>query len=545
MNLQEILEYTKLLESFFSQMGIFLKLKDETLNILEHSENAEIDKVNLVLPDHYMNLGKFFGEALTLKIKFGGILLYDQSGEFNSADFEAFQKKLSSGDYTGNVNVELKINKLLLAKKIFGEYNKIMATIIFQEEVLSNVFSNSIIVLDNHMSSEADYKDAIFVNDSCRQVIVVPRLDVFVMGDRLAVVGGKGIEQIEKILEPPQFDSSLLGQIRNYSEQNIKWIRLGPLRLTPFHFDVKVDTNITDPVQNRGFLDRLIWLQFNLSLMYMSDSTAYNKNMSNNEETLKIIFKGASGSSQLDLPLYFLEGNPVIDSLQGNAAVWLSTCRWVFENDRDIYDRMAIVQNVVTQTFPGSDGFSRLKQMLLGAKSFFDLLNEHWKAFSEGKIEKYFDKVKQIGEFVETTARSYNEAIDSLIKSLITTMLGEVATVMGSFLGGLFKDPFDPKFLIIGLIIYSLYMAIFPGFILLTNTRSNFNEMKKRMDSQFMELQKQILGLEDTKWESWKEQLESSHSRFENWFNVTIWSYVVIFELSMAAVVILLKLYVI
>jgi hypothetical protein len=227
--------------------------------------------------------------------------------------------------------------------------------------------------------------------------------------------------------------------------------------------------------------------------------------------------------------------------LRTGAAVWCKDCKWVYDyKKRQVIDRLVTVQSVISQAFPGPDDGNRLAELLRTAITVHGFIREHWKVFSEGEVDKYFDKVKQISEFVAAATRSYGAQIDALIKSLTTTMLGAVVTVVGTFVGSLLRGDFNPIILIIGLGVYSGYLIIFPGTIGLTNAWQHFSELKQRIRQQFEELKKRVQLADEKKWLSLKDQLAKSERRFRDWFGVTVTAYGLVCFLAIVAIIFLL-----
>jgi hypothetical protein len=521
------------LEQYFSQMNLSINPGDERLNRFYRLETIPVEVVATVTPHLYHVLATVFGDALSLKIKFGGKVIYKQQGVIDQPELDVFIEGLKSGGLFGVLHVEFDLDKCCLAQRLLDSPVGVNATIIFHKDLLTRLFSESVVELEKRLKPSADARDAFCRDDASKQVILVPGMDVWVNGERLAIVGGRGAEQIDNALSPPIFGASGVNQIRKHSELNIKWIRLDPLLLTPLHLDVVIDKEITDP-QAEDFLNRLAWMQFSLSLMYMSDSTRKNN------QVLEVTFIGSGGSAQVNIPAVFPQYR-VPAALQKGAAAWLEDCLWVYSNERQVIDGLTTVQSVVAQAFPGPDDGSRLENMLQNANTFHDFFREHWKIFKEGEIDKYFDTVKQISEFVVEATHSYGEKIDALIKSLTSAMLGAVVMVAGTFVGALLKDKFNPLFLIIGLIVYSSYLAIFPAGVGLTYAWQQFSVMKKQMNSQFEELKNRIRMVNDMKLDELRSQLSDSEARFKNWFGFALGAYFVIFMLSVAVVIYFLK----
>lgn len=534
----------KLDESFsnlFSMLDISLKAGDEKLNSINYRGNVKTDKLASISPWLYRKLGRTYGKCFTLKILLGGDEKYVQNGEVDIPKLREFYQKLKSGVITGMLTVNFNLNKRCLAKQVLGPLEKIDATIIFKSEAIIGLFSESIKDLDDRSKkrqSEESFEDSFCINDSFKQVILVPQMDVWVNGERLAIVGGKGLNRIGEVLVSHSLNALDIQNIREISESNIKWIRLEPLNLTPLHFDVSIDDQLTG-VEAEELLDLIAWVQINISLMFMGDTVRYDKS-----GELEVLFIGAGGSAKVKLPRphSLCKDENFRKKLRNGASIWCEECLWVYdEKKRWVIDRLSTVQCAVANAFSVSDDGTIIKDFLSMASTIHNLIREHWKIFLDGKFEIYFDSLRQINEFVSSTTRSYGKQIDILIKSLNSTMLGAVVTVVGVFIGALLRENFNPIILIIGLAVYSTYLAIFPGLIGMTTAKQHFAEIKKRTRQQVAELKNRIGFVDKKKWGLLKDQLTNSEKRFNLWFCITSAIYGIVCFVALIVIIILLN----
>lgn len=542
---QDIDRLVETRRTWFERLGFPLKEGDETLNRLYHRGEVWKSALKEIPEGLYEMLSDTFGKAITLTVLYFNDVIYKQSGDFNRSEWKRFLNELEEyiiEDVTFTVVFDL--DKCCLAQQLLEPPTKVEATVIFQNETLNRIFSVSIVELDKNSKNGAHPDSAFFIDDFCKQVILVLDLDVWVNGERLAIIGGSGLGHLKETLVPPPSGASKIQAIGKQSKNNIKWIDLSPPHLTPLHFKVEVDEKLTGK-GSEDLLDLLAWLQINFSLIYLCDSVSlYDSGF------LGVMFAGAGGSIQALLPGNFpwkseAEKSKVRVALRSGAAIWLEDCIWTYEKEMEVIDRLTTVQGVIARSFPGKYNNSYFIEYLREAKKVHEIIKEHWKILTERKIDSYFERVKQIGEFVAAASRSYGEQIDTLIKSLTSTMLGAVVTVVGSFVGSLLSDKFNPLVLIIGLGVYCGYLAIFPGLIGMLYARQQFREIKKRMHHQFDELTKRALMLfeSDSEWKNLYDQLSSSESRFNKWYVITAVSYGLVFILAIAAIIVLSTLF--
>jgi hypothetical protein len=532
-NLRMIHRCVQHLKDCITYFDFTLQTGDEKLNRLFHLEDISVKVVANIPAKFYRKLIRTFGKSLRLKIKYGADEIYNLNGAFDLKNLISFRKKITSGDVVGVVTVSLDLNKRQLAVQILEHTEGIIGTVVFQQCLLKDIFSESVVNLDRRLKPNSKPEDIIFNEDASKYLIIVPEMDVWMKGERLAIVGGRGLLRLNEAIVPPTSLESEIRQMRQNSELNVKWVWLNPLILTPFHFKIEVQEEFLG-VESKSFLELLYWLQFTLSLIYISDSARYN-----NKDSLIITFSGASCSSQLTLPLILPQDEEFKNELKKSASILLKDCLWVYEDERTVIDRVTIVQSVIAQAFPGSDrNVKRLIDLLKEANIIHSFILKHWKIFTEGKVSKYFDKVKEISEFIAIFTRSFGEQIDSIIKSLSNTMLGAVVTVIGTFVGSLLSKNFDKVILLIGISVYAGYIAIFPGLIGMTNSWQQFSETRNRMNKQFEELKSHFQFPVEVKdsWNSVKIQLENTENRFKTWFKITGLAYALVLILAIVLI---------
>jgi small basic protein len=164
-------------------------------------------------------------------------------------------------------------------------------------------------------------------------------------------------------------------------------------------------------------------------------------------------------------------------------------------------------------------------------------LHWHWKAFIENKVDAYMSQVQALEDYVASTVQAFTGQVSALIKSLSDTMLAAVGALLGSFIAALFKDKFDPTIFVIGMLIYALYVVLFPlGYNMTHHWQryqglvSDFQSRRERFEQRlYPENVDEIVG----------GQVAKSRRHFRRWFWATILAYaVVVFAAVMTAVLV-------
>jgi hypothetical protein len=299
----------------------------------------------------------------------------------------------------------------------------------------------------------------------------------------------------------------------------LKWQESWLQHLTPLHLKLQGPTLPNDPISN-ALRVHLV----NLIVLYTADRTVARA-----DRQWLAIYAGAKQSVELalgDPKAYLGEEN------ESGVGVLMQMLEWAYDPQWSV-DRLPLVQIGVVQALHAADPAVRYRLLLHNAANIFDGLKWHWKAFIEGKVDAYMAQVRALEDYVANTTQAFADQISAMIKSLSDTMLAAVGTLLGSFIAALFKDKFNPTIFVIGMVVYAVYVLVFPlGYNMLHHCQryqtlsKDFTVRRERFAERlYPEKVEEIVG----------RQIASSQNRFWCWFAVTILSYVVVIVLALVA----------
>jgi hypothetical protein len=109
-------------------------------------------------------------------------------------------------------------------------------------------------------------------------------------------------------------------------------------------------------------------------------------------------------------------------------------------------------------------------------------VEQAWQSFTQDKLEVYFSRVRQVEEAVGTLVNKTNEEIQGLVKSLTDNMLAAVGVIVGTFIASVFGSSFNATVFRLGLVLYAVYLLVFPGMIGLAATRRRYRDARAAFD---------------------------------------------------------------
>ena len=283
------------------------------------------------------------------------------------------------------------------------------------------------------------------------------------------------------------------------------------------------DRPADDPIANA-----LLVHFVNLVVLYTADRTVRW-----DDGRLEATYAGANQTVTFDL---IRPGTLLDEGTQASASWLIKIVEWAYEWADGRHwskDRLPLVQIAVCQALRSAEPDDRCRLLMCNARNIFHELQWHWKAFIEGKVDAYIAKVKDLEDYVDKTVAAFADQVSAMIDSLSKTMLVAIATVLGSFVGAIFKDKFNPVIFIIGMTTYAAYVFSFPLAYNMIHTWGRyrtlvkgFEERRRRFEGHlYADKVKEILG----------QRVDGSQRRFVRWFGLTVGSYVVVILLAIIA----------
>ena len=459
--------------------------------------------------DQITPLVETYGDVLTCRFLLGELPVLNIAPGLDEAAMENFrdQSRLSP-----TVTFDFRLDKTRLIESWLGEVPGCHPFLYFFPEALERLLTSGVEQLESRLwGSET----------ACKAILLVPDREIWLDGPYLAVLGGERIGDWREAVpqEPP--DAERLQSMYRTCRDNLKWQESWLQHLTPLHLKVDGRALPGDSIANalRIHLTSLI-------VLYTADRTAIRA-----DGRWLAIYTGAKQSVELTL------GDPQDHLGEETAAgvrALLQMLEWAYD-PQWATDRLPLVQIGVVQALHAAEPAVRYRLLVLNAANIFDGLKWHWKALVEGKVDAYVAQVRALEDYVAGTVQAFADQISAMIKSLSDTMLAAVGALLGSFIAALFKDKFNPAIFVIGMLVYAVYVLMFPlGYNMLNqwgryqSLVEDFQVRRRRFEERlYPEKVSEIVGT----------QVANSRKRFRYWFAVTFLAYAVVIILAVIAAV--------
>lgn len=468
----------------------------------EKAKELTLDLIN--------SLRMAYGDALTCCFRLDDLPVLDIDSNTNEQSLTEF---IISIEDSPTIIFTFTLNKMKLVENWLGD--------IAGYHIFLYLFPNA---LENFLASNLNQLECLLwgseLNRINKVILLVPDREIWLDGSYLAVLGGEQIGHLTELISKPSQGADELQDMYNICLKNLNWQVPWLKHLTPLHLKVQKQIPCDDLITKE-----LLIHQVNCIILYTADRTVGDEN-----KPLVSTYVSANQSVELTLmdPVDVIEEN----ILSGVSSL-MEMLEWTY-NSTWSTDRIPLVQIGISQALRASSPLDYYKLLLYNAPNIFDGLKWHWKAFVEGKVDNYVSQTKELDDYIANTVQAFANQITDLIKNLSDTMLAAVGVLIGSFIAALFKDEFNSNIFAIGIIVYALYVFIFP---LLYNMKhqweqyqilcDNFDKRKRRFEDRlYPKKVSEIVG----------EQIIDSQNRFEWWFKATLIAYMVIILLAIIAV---------
>lgn len=385
-----------------------------------------------------------------------------------------------------------------------------------------------------------------------RALVLVGTRDLHLQGPRLVIFAGEPrtlVEWLQRPLEksPPEGEEESKAAeptptaILEAAGRLLHWERDWLHHLTPLHLDLEAKAAGEGPV-TADILNSLRVHRINLCILFTADRT---RTVSRDSPTPELADeptkpgnsgtggKGpddwmatyAGGQRQVDLCLQTPSHTlPQESELAAQALTHL--VRWTYIRKFQT-DRLSFVQSSIAQAlYTGAEENTedrRYDLLVQWSPTGWSDIQTRWKLFIESKIEEFTAQVQALEDHVANTMRAFASESATMIKNLTDAMLAAVAAVLGSFLAALLKQPFDPGILALGVLLYTLYLLVFPLGYGMSQRWSAYRSLTQQFENRrtrfelrlYPEKVNEIVGT----------QFEDAKNRFVRWFVATLVAY--------------------
>lgn len=480
------------------------ELEQITYTDLEYNQ----EKATSITLEQIAPLIAAYHDALTCRFRLDDLTVLDIVPDVDEASLEKFRDDIQNSP---TVVFEFVLDKKRLVESWLESAPGCHLFLYLFPKALESLLTSDLGRLENMLwGSETAHK----------VVLLVPDRDIWMDGAHLAVLGGERIGHWREAVSQPPRDADELRNMYETCQKNLNWQVPWLKHLTPLH--LKVDGQIP---REDLIAKALLVHQVNSIILY----TAY-RTVGDNDKPKLSTYAGASQSVELTL------GNPadpIEEKVLAGVSDLMEMLEWAYNIEWSADDRLPLVQIVVTRALHAASPTVRYHLLLHNAPNIFDGLKWHWKAFIEGKVDSYVSQVQALEDYVADTVQTFADQIAAMIKSLSDTMLAAVAVLLGSFIAALFKDEFNPTIFTIGMVVYAVYVLIFPLCYNMWHQWERYEAMCDNFKKRQMRFKERLY--KDKVDAIVGTQVIDGQRRFKRWFCYTLLAYIVVIILAIAA----------
>lgn len=413
---------------------------------VEASNAARLDVGHVrAFVDHYRDLAK-------IEIRTGELTEIVIGPGVTDGAIIAFTAAAQSG---GPYEAIVTVNKTLLAQRLAGSAVRTVRVFLFAEALRRAL-----------IRGVSTFEAEVWAGAPAPLVIAVLDTDVTLTGPHLAVLGSNSLAELPGAAAQPAPDVDFRA-ITEVRDRHIGWDRQWVRALTPWHFDI--DGTSAD-YELHGLLRAQL---VKLAVLFTCDR-ARSRPMQTPPSELLAEYRGREHVAVIPI-----DERAPLDCTPSETAAVMSTVDWCYQRHGTqgqpdwVSDRLPFVQTRVAQSLEPHNAEERFVTFTRAMPFLFEGIKWQWKAFIEGKVSDYLDRVQQVETMVSETVAAFADRTAALTKSLTDTILAAVAVLIGSFIAAAFATPFNATLFRIGVLTYAGYVVLFPGAVGLLSSSGN------------------------------------------------------------------------
>ncbi len=458
-----------------------------------------------------LTLVETYGSSMSLRFILGAKTLLQLRPGIPDKEIEDLLEKIRDGL---EPRIDLNLDKRQLLTELLPpeSHPHVVARLFFFPEALQRALSTPLPRLEakNGLWYEMD--------DQHRLIIIVPDQEISLIGEYLVVLGGKALEQLPTYLAWPEPSlGKLTARMRDqalHPLSPVKWIYFKLKLLTPVHLHVEGMVQTDDPIAPALYTQLL-----NLCLIYTADRTKgptegdlekegsaaeWHSTFTEREHITEVVWNGETRAQESNA------------DLQSNSLAWSEMVSFAYTDTIYSFDRLRIIQLTTANYLEDVGTDLSYDKIVSRASQIHKRIRNSWEAFIEGKIKEYFTQLRDIEQAVDTATEKFQGQFDALTRSVFENMLATVGVLIGTFIAAAFRDKFNLGLFWIGIIVYLVYLSIFPNWLGLQATRERFDRTVASFEKRVRDFKSRLSpSVVDT---IVGDVLSHWKSQFERWF---------------------------
>ena len=370
-----------------------------------------------------------WGDALSLDItsEYGIREFHVRNSQIDAEAFVKFSEDLQAATRGETITVTISIDKVALTNARIHPRQDAPVTLF--------VFSSSI---SRALDGELQDLDRLFFSDGpqcCCLLLEAPEFSL--CGPYFSIWGSAVFRAQYERFRPAR--AKRLADARDTRREQVSWLDFDTM-LTPYQFSV---TGYSD----RGdlLIAKVLALHCLLTTIYLADSV---------RRTSGVFIATFSGYERTEVAI----SRTAVAATDGDYSLY-KVFAWAYSGKTA--DKLPILRSVIAGDL-GANRDNNYPALLADAQRIFNSSRHNYSAFVGGFVTKYFDKVREIDEYVRTTGLEIADRVSDLVKSLTANLLATVGVAVGGFVAYALDKKSSPTFLAIGLQVYGVYILGFP-----------------------------------------------------------------------------------
>ncbi|MBN1814370.1 MAG: hypothetical protein JXA14_21195 [Anaerolineae bacterium] len=355
-----------------------------------------------------------------------------------------------------------------------------------------------------------DVDGALFASRDRPTLVFVSDAELCYRGYLLTIAGPKDIAQARAEAKP--LSASLRSRLDKYhstAREHLSWLGFQFQHLTPLHF---LCDRIGEGVDE---LDAILADHtLHLSILYTAnrstfDRTSFEATYAGSEETARLFLQSGVAVSEHE-------------ALLPRLALWPHG-----GGDRDT-NRLTLFQNTVARELAGDSPRENYRTFVQRLCSILGEARWHHRVFVDQQIDKHFEQVEKVTDYIAGVTKEVSQAIDALTKGLTDALLGAVGVVVLTMLATLLKGDVREFIVQLALWAYAAYLLLIQGAYRMGSIAHSYCLLQDETEKRLAAFREQ-LGKDRVK--AVASPLERRKRQFWRWFVVTAAIYLAVIVL--------------
>ena len=425
--------HADLLLEFCSLLGISVEetKKRESPERFSITISVQVHRLKSLSAKSFIDLVSTLGDAIELTIGIDEVHhLIEVRPGIPSPDFVDKLNEIFQLPDTMDLRVRIQIQKRIILQSYGLDLNQYHGLYYLFFENLVGLLQAPLPDLDQQLFSSANTPTLVLVSD----------VNFLCCGMLFTVVGGDNIQRLDNFLpKPSKRVIQRLEYFHNIASENLNWVDFRLERLTPIHFFCNIvgeAENLANILATR-LLELLIIYSANRSIIEKHQIKAF---YASSEQTTELVTS--------ETPLALDQRDEIIRLI-----TWIETSQKA--------DKLVIFQNTVAREVTGEDTNQNFYDYIDRLPHLLREARWNYRVYLDGKITKHFEKIEEANEKVASVSGKVSDAIDTLTKGFVDTLLASVGVVILTLIASLAENKTQGVIFTVGMWIYAGYLLIF------------------------------------------------------------------------------------